>query len=82
MENVKRKVNQADTSYFMDSYEPNDSYYDEATDLDVYMGERGDVDSIHDMLQYRCAYRDGKPKPKENLRRRKPIRTVLRFYIR
>ena len=50
MENVKRKVNIADTSYYMDSYEPEDSYYDEASNLAAYMGERGDVDSIHNVL--------------------------------
>ena len=48
MEYVKCKVNIAETSYFMDSYEPEDSYYDEVTNLAVYMGERGDIDSIHD----------------------------------
>ena len=69
----------AETSYSMFSYEPNNSYYNEATDLAVYMGERGDVDSIHDMLQCSRAYRDGKPKPKEKLRRRKPIRTDLQI---
>ena len=79
MENVKRKVNVADTSYFMDSYEPEDSYYDEATDLAVYMGERGDVDSIHNVLQYSCAFCNGKPKPKDKLRRRKPIRLELQI---
>ena len=79
MENVKRKVNQAETSYFMDSYEPEDSYYDEATDLAVYMGDRGDVNSIQDMLQCSRAYRDGKPKPDGKLRRRKPIRTDLQI---
>ena len=79
MENVKRKVNQAETSYFMDSYEPEDSYYDEATDLAVYMGDRGDVDSIQDMLQCSGAYRDGKPKPDGKLRCRKPIRTDLQI---
>ena len=52
----------------MDSYEPEDSYYDEVIDLAAYMDERGNVDSIHNVLQYSCALCDGKPKPKEKLR--------------
>ena len=35
----------------MDSYKSEDSYYNEATDLSAYMGERGDVDELHHTLQ-------------------------------
>ena len=48
-DNSGLKVNVAD-SHFMDSYLPEDSYYDEATSLATYMGER-DVDMIHSMLE-------------------------------
>ena len=36
--NSKRRVNVAD---FMDSYDQEDSYYDEGTELAAFMGERG-----------------------------------------
>ena len=32
--------------YYMDSYDANDLYYDEATDLTAYIDERSDVDKI------------------------------------
>ena len=57
------KINVADTN-FMESYLPKDSYYDKATDLEAFMGERGDVDVIQTMLQWNQALRDGKPRPK------------------
>ena len=37
--NVTYKVNIADT-YYMDSYSPEEAYYEEATDLAAFMGER------------------------------------------
>ena len=79
-DNVHRKVNIAESSYYMDSYEPEDFYYDEATDLAAYMGERGDVDAIHNVLQYSQALRDGNPKPRQKLRRAcKPSRPELQI---
>ena len=49
--NTNLKVNIADSSYYMDSYEPEDSYYDKATDLATFMGEQRDVDCLQHMLQ-------------------------------
>ena len=70
--NSKRKVNTADT-HFMESYLSEDSYYDEASELVAFMGDRGDVDSIQNILGCNQALCDGKPKPKQKLRReRKP----------
>ena len=64
----------------MDSYEPDYSNYDEAIDLAAYMGERGDADAIHNVLQCSWALRDGKPKPIEKLRRaHKPSRPDLKI---
>ena len=57
------KVNVVDTNC-MDSYQPKDSCYDEATDLAAFMGERGVVDVIQNMLQCSQAFRDGNPRSK------------------
>ena len=61
--NVTRKVNIADT-YYMDSYEPDNPYYAKATDLATFMGDRGDVDVIQNMLQCSQAIRNGKSRLK------------------
>ena len=64
----------------MDSYSPEDVYHEEATDLAAFMGERGDVNLIHNVLQCSQALRDGKPKPRNKLRReRKPNRPELQI---
>ena len=68
--NTNLKVNIADSLYYMDSYKPEDSYYDEATNLAAFMGERGDIDGLQHVLQCSKALRDGKPKPNPKLRRR------------
>ena len=57
----------------MDFYLPVDPYYNEATDLAAFMGERGDVDLIHNMLQCSQVLRDGKPKPRIKLRREQKL---------
>ena len=54
--NSNRRVNVAD---FMDSYNQEDSYYDEATELAAFMGERGDVDEIQRFLECNQARRSG-----------------------
>ena len=54
-----RKANIADT-HFMELYLPEDSYYNDATNLAAYMGEQ-DIDMIHSMLQCNQALREGKP---------------------
>ena len=64
---VQRKANVVDTSYYMHSYLPDNSYYDEAADLSAYMGELGDVDALQHTLQCNAAMRDGKPMPKQKL---------------
>ena len=77
---VHQKVNVADTSYYMDSYIPDDSYYDEAADLSTYMGELGDVDALQYTLQCNKAMREGRLKPKPKLRReRRSIRPELQI---
>ena len=65
--NTNLKVNIADSSYYMDSYEPEDSYYDKPTGLAAFMGERGDVDGLQHMLQFSQALRDRKLKPNPKL---------------
>ena len=71
---VHCKVNIAESSYYTDSYGPEDSYYNEATDLLAYMGELGNVDALQHILQCSQAMREGKPKPKPNFKReRRPI---------
>ena len=77
--NTTLKDNIADM-YYMESYNPEDSYYNEATDLFAFMGKRGDVDVNQNMLQYSQALRDGKPKPKPKLRsEQQPIRPELQI---
>ena len=61
IDNSCRKVNIADT-HSMLLYIPEDSYYDEATDLATYMGGQ-DVDMIHSMLQCNQTLQEGKPRP-------------------
>ena len=75
--NSNRRVNVAD---FMDSYDQEDSYYDEATKLAAFMGERGDVDEIQRVLECNQARRSGQPPPKDKLRRtRRPSRPELQI---
>ena len=64
----------------MESYIPEDSYYNEATNLEPFMGERGDVNAIQNMLQCNQALRHGKPKARQKLRReRKSDRPELQI---
>ena len=61
----------------MELYLPEDSYYVETTDLAAYMGEQ-DIDMIHSMLKCNQGLRDGNPRPRPQLRRkRKPNRPEL-----
>ena len=46
---TSRKANNADSSY-LSPYSPDDDQYENATDMNSYMGERGDVDTTHDVL--------------------------------
>ena len=61
VDNTTRRVSIAD---FMDSYNQQDSYYDKATHLAAYMGERGDVDEIQMVLECNQALRNGNPRPR------------------
>ena len=77
VDNTKRRVNVAD---FMDSYNQEDSYYNEATHLAVYMGERGDVDEFQMVLECNQALCDGKSCPRQKLRReQRPSRPELQI---
>ena len=64
----------------MESYEPQDLYFDDATDLSAYMGEQTDVDDLQHTLLCNQAMREGKPRPQQKLRReRRPIRPELQI---
>ena len=65
IDNSGRKANEVQTS-FLDSYIPDDSHYEEATDLTTYMGERN-VDMIQSTLECYQALREGKTHPKHRL---------------
>ena len=56
--NSKRKVNIAD---FMESYNQEDLYYNRATHLAAYMGEKGDIDEIQMVLKCNRSLRNRKP---------------------
>ena len=65
-------------TYCMDSCLPHNPYYNEATSLAAFMGEKGDVNVIQNVLECNQALRNGKPKPRLKLRRdRKPSRPEL-----
>ena len=59
---TSQKANSANSSYLL-PYSPSDDQYEDATELNSYMGEQGDVDAIHDFLLYRKALKEGKPRP-------------------
>ena len=70
--NSNLKVNVADTN-FIESYLPEDSYYDNATDLVASMGEimsEQDVDIIHSVLLCNQVLQEGRPGPKTKLRQK------------
>ena len=62
------KANSADSSY-LSPYFPANDQYDDATELNSYMGERGDIDTIHDILLCKKALNEGKPRPPSRSRR-------------
>ena len=68
LNNTTLKVSISESNYYMDSYEPDNSYYDTAIDLSAYIGERGDVDELQYTLQCSKAIHEGKPRPKPKLR--------------
>ena len=69
-------MNVAETN-FIEAYIPDDTSYEEGTNLAAYMGEQ-DVDMIQSMLECNKALCNGKPRPKARLRRsRKPSRPEL-----
>ena len=66
-----RKVNLVETN-FIDSYIQDTTHYGEATDLAAFIEERG-VDTIHSILEYYKVLCDGKPRPKQKLRRQQSL---------
>ena len=79
LNNTTLKANKSQSNY-MESYEPQDSYFDDATDLSAYMGEQTDVDELQHTLLCNQAMREGKPRPPRKLRReRLPIRPELQI---
>ena len=75
-DNVHRKVDVVDTN-FLQSYIPDDSHYNEATNLAAYMGEQ-DVDIFYSMLECNQALRDGNQRPRLRPRLRWKINLALR----
>ena len=73
---TSRKANSANSSY-LSPYLPSDDQYEDTTELHSYMGERGDVDAIHDFLLCSKALKEGKPRPPPRTRRRGPPREEL-----
>ena len=73
-----RKANSA-TSDYLSPYSASDDHYDDATDLCAYMGDRGDVDMIQDILQCNKAMNEGKLRPPSRSRRRPPPREDLKI---
>ena len=71
---TNRKANSAKSSYLW-SYLPSDDQYDDATEPFSYMGDRGDVDAIHDVLLCSQALKQGKFRPSPRSRRQEPPRT-------
>ena len=58
---------------------PSDDQYEDATELFSYMGERGDVDTIHDFLLCNKSLKEGKPRPPPRSRRREPPQEELKI---
>ena len=56
------------STHDINSYDANNSYYDDATDLSAYMGNLGDVDALQHTLQCNQAMRESRPRPKPKLR--------------
>ena len=79
LNNTTLKANKSQSNY-MESYEPQDLYFDDAADLSAYMGEQTDVDELQHTLLCNQAMREGKPRPPCKLRReRRPIRPELQI---
>jgi len=72
------KANSAESSY-LSPYTPTDDQYEVATQLNSYMGERGDVDVIHDFLLCKKALKEGKPRPPPCFRRQEPLQEDLKI---
>ena len=71
LNNTTLKANRAQSNY-MESYDPQDLYFDDAADLSAYMGEQTDVDDLQHTLLCNQAMREGKPRPQRKLRGRRP----------
>ena len=79
LNNTTLKANKSQANY-MESYEPQDSYFDDAVNLSTYMGEQTDVDELQHTHLCNQAMRGGKPRPARKLRReRRPIRPELQI---
>ena len=79
LNNTTLKANKTQV-YYMESYAPQDSYFDDAADLSAYMGEQTDVDELQHTLLCNQAMREGKPRPARKLRReRRHIRPELQI---
>ena len=65
---TSRKANSANSDYLL-PYSHDDDLYKNASDLKLYMGERGDVDMIHDILLCNKALNEGKARPQSRSRR-------------
>ena len=63
-----QKANNAESDY-LSPYSPDDDLYENASELKSYMGERGDVDMIHDILLCNQALNEGKARPQSCSRR-------------
>ena len=73
-----RKVNSAESDY-LSPYSQDDDLYEKASELNSYMGERGDVDMIHDMLLCNQALNEGKSRPQPRSRRQPPPQEALKI---
>ena len=75
---TSQKDNSANSSY-LSPYSPSDDQYEDATELNPYMGERGDVDAIHEFLLCSKVLKEGKPRPPSRSRRRDSPREELKI---
>ena len=79
LNNTTLKANKTQ-AYYMESYAPQDSYFEDATNLSAYMGEQSNVDELQHTLLCNQAIREGKPQPARKLRReRRPIQPELQI---
>ena len=73
-----QKASSAKSDY-LSPYSPDDDLYKNASDLKAYMGERGDVDMIHNILLCNQALKEGKARPQSRSRRRPPPQEDLKI---